>query len=299
VKLLVFGYGYSAHYVAERLRATGADITATVRTAAKAEVLTQNGVRAKVFSPDYRDAAIAEEIAGSEAILVSTPPGDAGDPVLAAFAQAIAAAAKLRWIGYLSTVGVYGDHAGGWVDETTPVTPTQARSLARAEAERTWLTFGAAHGKAVHVFRLAGIYGPGRNQLAQLAAGTARRIVKHGQVFNRIHVADIAAVIEASIRSPRAGAIYNVVDDEPAAPQDVVSFAAQLCGVPPPAEIAFENAELTPMGRSFYGENKRVRNGLIRSELGVVLRYPSYREGLTALRADGEGPVGRQSETGK
>ena len=156
-----------------------------------------------------------------------------------------------------------------------------------------WLAFGAAHGKAVQIFRLAGIYGPGRNQLGQLAAGTARRIVKPGQVFNRIHVADIAAVIEASLKRPRAGAIYNVTDDEPAPPQDVVSFAASLCGVPPPQEVAFEKAELTPMGRSFYGENKRVRNGLIRSELGVVLRYPSFREGLTALRADGEGPVGR------
>jgi nucleoside-diphosphate-sugar epimerase len=291
MKLLVFGFGYSARYAAERLRGSGAEIAATVRTAAKAEALTRNGVRATLFSPEVCDPAIAEEIVETEAILVSAPPGEIGDPVLAAFAGPIAAAAKLRWIGYLSTVGVYGDHAGGWVDETTPVAPTQARSQARAEAERAWLAFGAAHGKAAQVFRLAGIYGPGRNQLAQLAAGTARRIVKPGQVFNRIHVADIAAVIEASLARPRAGAIYNVADDEPAPPQDVVSFAAELCGVPPPPRIAFETAELPPMGRSFYRENKRVRNSLIRNELGVVLQYPSYREGLRALRAEGEGPM--------
>ena len=253
----------------------------------------QNGIRARVFSPDHRDHAIAQDIAESKAILVSIPPQLSGDPVLAAFAETIAATPKLRWIGYLSTVGVYGDHGGGWVDEATPVAPREGRSRIRAEAEQAWLAFGAGHGKAVQIFRLAGIYGPGRNQLGQLAAGTARRIVKPGQVFNRIHVADIAAVIEASLKHPRAGAIYNVTDDEPAPPQDVVSFAASLCGVPPPPEIAFEKAELTAMGRSFYGENKRVRNRLIRSELGVVLRYPSYREGLTALRADGEGPVAR------
>ena len=293
MKLLVFGFGYSAQYIAERLRGTGAEITATVRTPAKAELLMQNGIRARVFSPDHRDHAIAQDIAESKAILVSIPPQLSGDPVLAAFAETIAATPKLRWIGYLSTVGVYGDHGGGWVDEATPVAPREGRSRIRAEAEQAWLAFGAGHGKAVQIFRLAGIYGPGRNQLGQLAAGTARRIVKPGQVFNRIHVADIAAVIEASLKGPRAGAIYNVTDDEPAPPQDVVSFAASLCGVPPPPEIAFEKAELTAMGRSFYGENKRVRNRLIRSELGVVLRYPSYREGLTALRADGEGPVAR------
>lgn len=291
MKLLVFGFGYTAHHVAERLRAGGAELAATVRTSAKAELLTQQGIRTKGFSPGHRDPAISQDIADSDAILVSIPPDEAGDPVLAAFAAAIAAAPKLRWIGYLSTVGVYGDHAGGWVDEATPAAAAQARSRVRARAEQEWLAFGAAHGVAVHIFRLPGIYGPGRNQLVQLASGNARRIIKPGQVFNRIHVADIAAVIEASLQRPRAGAIYNVADDEPAPPQDVISFAAKLCGIAPPPEIAFEAAELSPMGRSFYAENKRVRSALIRSELGVVLRYPTYREGLTALRADGEGPA--------
>ena len=291
MKLLVFGYGYSAQAIAERLRGSGTGIAATVRTQAKADLLTRTRIHARMLSDTYCDPAIADDIAACDAILVSIPPDQGGDRVLAAFGEAIAAAPRLRWIGYLSTVGVYGDHTGGWVDETTPVAPREGRSRIRAEAELMWLGFGAARGKAVHLFRLAGIYGPGRNQLAQLAAGTARRIVKPGQVFNRIHVADIAAVIEASLQRPRAGAIYNVSDDEPAPPQDVVGFAAQLCGVAPPPEIPFEQADLTPMGRSFYGENKRVRNTLIQRELGVVLRYPNYREGLTALRARGEGPA--------
>jgi nucleoside-diphosphate-sugar epimerase len=292
MKLLVFGFGYTSHHVAERLRPAGVQIAATVRSQVKADMLTRSGIRAHVFSPEQCDPAISEDIAEAEAILVSVPPDVSGDPVLATFAGRITAAPRLRWIGYLSTIGVYGDHAGGWVDEATPAGPCEARSQARARVEQAWLALGASHGIAVQIFRLPGIYGPGRNQLAQLAAGTAKRIVKPGQVFNRIHVADIAAVIEASLQRPRGGAIYNVSDDEPAPVQDVVAFAADLCGVPPPPEIRFESAELSPMARSFYGESKRVRSALIRSELGVVLRYPTYREGLTALRAGGEGPTG-------
>jgi nucleoside-diphosphate-sugar epimerase len=292
MKLLVFGFGHTSHHVVARLGPAGAQIAATVRSRAKADMLTRSGIRAHVFSREQCDPAISADIADAEAILISIPPDGSGDPVLAAFADVIAAAPKLRWIGYLSTVGVYGDHAGAWVDEATPAAPCGARSQMRARVEQAWRAFGAGSGIAVHIFRLPGIYGPGRNQLAQLAAGTARRIVKQGQVFNRIHVADIAAVIEASLQHPRGGAIYNVTDDEPAPPQDVVSFAADLCGVPPPPEIPFAFAELSPMARSFYGESKRVRSALIRSELGVVLRYPTYREGLTALRAAGEGPAG-------
>jgi nucleoside-diphosphate-sugar epimerase len=251
---------------------------------AKAAALTGEGVSVRVFSSEHTDSEIADDIRSADAILVSIPPGEHGDPVLASFAAWIAAAPKLRWLGYLSTVGVYGDHAGNWVDEKTPPAPRNERSQFRATAEDEWVALGA------HVFRLSGIYGPGRNQLMQLKAGTARRIIKPGQVFNRIHVADIATILEASLRRPRPGAIYNVTDDEPAAPQDVVMFAAKLCGLEPPPEIPFELAELSPMARSFYGENKRVRNDLIREELGVTLRYPSYREGLTALRKLGEGP---------
>ena len=289
MKLFVFGLGYSALHIAQRLQRVGAEVTATVRSRAKAEALTQAGITGRVFSPDHQDDAIAPGIADSDAILVSIPPGESGDPVLASFADRIAAAPKLRWVGYLSTVGVYGDHRGGWVDETTPATPADGRSKVRAAAEQAWLAFGAASGIAVQIFRLSGIYGPGRNHLVQLAAGTARRIVKPGQVFNRIHVADIAAVVEASLARPRRGGIYNVTDSEPAPPQDVVAFAAALCGIEPPPEIPFESAELSPMARSFYAESKRVRNDLIKQELGVHLRYPTFREGLTALRGDGEG----------
>ena len=284
MKLLVFGLGFSARHVAQRLQIAGAHVTATVRSRAKADGLAQAGITARVFSPDHVDAQIADDIAASDAILISVPPGESGDPVLASFAAPIAAAPNLRWVGYLSTVGVYGDHAGNWVDETTPTTPGKGRSRIRTGAEQAWLALGA------HVFRLSGIYGPGRNQLVQLASGTARRIVKPGQIFNRIHVADIAAVIEASLARPRPDGIYNVTDNEPAPPQDVVAFAARLCGLEPPAEIPFERAELSPMARSFYSENRRVRNALIREELGVTLSYPTYREGLTALRALGEGP---------
>ncbi len=284
MKLLVFGLGFSALHISHHLQAAGAQVTATVRSRAKADSLAAAGITPRLFSPEHTDAEIAADIAASDVILVSIPPGETGDPVLASFADRIAAAPNLRWVGYLSTVGVYGDHAGNWVDETTPTTSGKGRSRTRTTAEQAWLALGA------HVFRLSGIYGPGRNQLVQLASGTARRIVKPGQTFNRIHVADIAAVIAASLARPRPGGIYNVTDNEPAPPQDVVAFAAKLCGLEPPAEIPFEHAELSPMARSFYSENRRVRNDLIREELGVTLTYPTYREGLTALRAQGDGP---------
>jgi nucleoside-diphosphate-sugar epimerase len=297
MKFFVFGFGYSALHLSQRLRAAGTEITATVRSRAKAEKLNEAGITARVVSPEYCEAEIAADIAASDAILISIPPDPSGDPVLSTFGEAIAAAPNLRWVGYLSTVGVYGDHAGRWIDEATPAAPEQERSRIRAAAEQAWLTFGASRGIALHVFRLSGIYGPHRNQLVQLASGTARRIVRPGQMFNRIHVADIAAVIEASLAHPRGGAIYNVSDNEPAPPQDVVAFAAWLCGMEPPPEIPFDSAELSVMGRSFFSESKRVRNDRIRRELSVELRYPTYREGLTALRESGEGPESDQSET--
>lgn len=290
MNLFIFGLGFSGRTIAERRMALGDRVTGTVRTRNKAQALAAAGLSARVFSPDERDSTIDADLAASDALLISVPPGTAGEPVLAAYAHQIAAAPKLRWIGYLSTIGVYGDHQGAWVDEQTPATPTNARSRERAEAEQAWLAFGAANNIAVHIFRLAGIYGPGQSQLVQLARGTARRIVKPGQVFNRIHVEDIARTVDASLDQPRSGAIYNVTDNEPAPPQDVVTFAASLCGVAPPPEISLEHAGLTEMGRSFYTESKRVRNDLLRNELGVTLAYPTYREGLTDLRASGEGP---------
>lgn len=285
MRILIFGLGYSASYIAQHLQGAGTEVTATVRTTAKAEELGRRGITARLFSSSSIDPLIADDIKSSDAILSSITPNECGDPVLGSFTDAITGDSRPRWIGYLSTIGVYGDHLGSWVDETTPATSEKPRSQLRIAAEQRWLALGA------QIFRLSGIYGPGRNQLEKLAAGTATRIIKPGQVFNRIHVADIATVVAASLSRPRPGAIYNVTDNEPAPPQQVVEFAAKLCGRTPPPEIAFEHAELSPMARSFYLENCRVRNDLIRTELGVTLAYPSYREGLSALRALGEGPA--------
>ncbi len=290
MKLFIFGLGYSATYIAQRLAAGGVTITATVRSQAKADLLSGSGYTMRLFATADRDETIARELADSDAVLVSVPPGAQQDPVLQVYHDDLAATAHLRRIGYLSTVGVYGDHRGGWVDETTVPTPMNEASRRRLDVERQWLEFGQTYRIPVHIFRLAGIYGPGRNQLIQLAEGKARRIVKPGQVFNRIHVEDIVQMIEASLGRPRAGAIYNGADNEPAPPQDVVAFAAALCGVEPPPEIPHERAELTPMSQSFFSETRRVRNRLLRDELGIVLHYPTYREGLIALRAAGDGP---------
>ena len=197
----------------------------------------------------------------------------------------IAKAHDVRWIGYLSTVGVYGDFGGAWVDEDTPPKPGSERTVRRLAAETAWRDFGANHDRAVRIFRLAGIYGPGRSAIDDLFAGTARRIVKPGQVFNRIHVEDIAAVLETAAANGGAHAVYNVTDNEPAPPQDVVAYAARLIGQDPPPETPFETAALSPMGFSFYSENRRVRNARLRDDLGVDLTYPSYREGLAAILA--------------
>ena len=289
MNLFAFGLGYSAAHFVRRYRYRFEKIAGTVTSDGKAAALHAEGIETFVFDGAGADPGIASALNGADALLVSIPPDAEGDPTLRHFAAAIAAAPRLAWIGYLSTVGVYGDHGGGFVDEDTPARPVSARSRERLAAENAWLRLGAGAGKPVHVFRLAGIYGPDRNALAQLAAGTARRIVKPGQVFNRIHVEDIAAVLAASIARPRAGAVYNVADDEPAPPQDVVAYAAGLAGVAPPPAVAYAEARLTGMAASFWGECKRVSNRRIKDELGVALSYPSYREGLAALHAAGEG----------
>jgi nucleoside-diphosphate-sugar epimerase len=290
VNLFVFGLGYSAAHFARAYRDRFVRVACTVTSSEKARALAREGFETYIFAPDQVDGGVADEIARADRLLVSIPPDATGDPVLARFAAAIAAAPRLSWIGYLSTIGVYGDHRGARVDETTPPDPLSDRSRERLAAERTWLELGARSGKAVHIFRIAGIYGPGRNALKQLADGTARRIVKAGQIFNRIHVDDIAAALMASMERPRAGAIYNLADDEPAPVPDVVAYAARLAGVPPPPEIPFEHANLGPLAASFYRESKRASNRLIKDELGVRLRYPTFRDGLRALRAAGEGP---------
>jgi nucleoside-diphosphate-sugar epimerase len=216
-------------------------------------------------------------------MLISVPAEEEADAVLRWHAADIAKLPHLKWLGYLSTTGVYGNTDGAWVDETTPINPTQGRSKRRAEAEAGWLALHRDHGVPVHVFRLAGIYGPGRNQLQGVKTGKAHRIIKPGQVFCRIHVEDIAQVLRASMRRPDPGAIYNLADDEPAPPQDVVAHAAELLGMAPPPDVPFDQANLTPMAASFYADSRRVRNDRIKRELGVTLKYPTYREGLKAL----------------
>ncbi len=273
--LLSLGHGYTARELARQLLPQGWRIIATSRT----PDAPQEGVDLRQWPGSDLTDAFAE----ATHLLTSIAPSDTGDPVLNALSGQIAAAPKLRWIGYLSTTAVYGDHGGGWVDETTPLTPATKRGEWRVAAERAWQDFARKQSLNLHIFRLAGIYGPGRGPFAKLRAGTARRIVKPGQVFSRIHVEDIAQTLTASMNAPNAGASDNVCDDDPAPPEDVLAFAAKLLNLPVPPEEDFATAEMTPMARSFYSESKRVRNDRIKAELGVKLKYPDYKTGLRAL----------------
>jgi nucleoside-diphosphate-sugar epimerase len=298
MKLFVFGLGYSAQAVLQRLAPRLSSVAGTVRTRAKADRVAAGGVTVRLLNNDSADPAIATDLAGADALLVSAPPGDDGDPILPRFARTIAASPRLAWIGYLSTIGVYGDRGGGLVSEDDEPRPGNARGHARIAAEAAWLQLGAEARKPVAVLRLGGIYGPGRNALVNLADGSARRIIKPGQVFNRIHVEDIAGAVEAALdhagASAGRGGVFNVTDDEPAPPQDVIAYAARLLGLDLPPAIDFASAELSPMARSFYGQNKRVSNTRAKQELGWRLRYPTYREGLQALFDAGEGSaIGR------
>jgi nucleoside-diphosphate-sugar epimerase len=279
-----FGLGYSALALARRLAMSGWAVTGTCRSLAKAAVLREEGFSATLFD---RQRAVAEEaLRGITHILVSVPPDAQGDPVLTRHGGDIAAMPGLEWLGYLSTTGVYGDRGGGWVDETASLQPTGERGRRRVGAEHGWLGLWRDRGVPVHIFRLAGIYGPGRNPLDALRAGTAKRIDKPGQVFSRIHVEDLASVLITSIGRPRPGAVYNVCDDDPAPPEAVVAYAAGLLGVAAPPLVPLDAAGLSPMARSFYDDNKRVSNRLIKTELGVSLRYPDFRAGLAAILAD-------------
>lgn len=274
--LLSIGHGYSARALTPYLLEAGWTVFGTTRSPEKAADLAQTGVTAVIWP----DTDLAPFLDQATHVLISAAPGPTGDPFLNTYRDAMFGA-KLSWVGYLSTTGVYGDHGGAWVDETTPLTPATKRGQMRVAAEAEW----AALGLPLHIFRLAGIYGPGRGPFAKVRAGTARRIIKDGQVFSRTHVEDIAQVLWASINRPNRGAVYNVCDNDPAPPQDVIGHAAALLGLPLPKAVAFEQAEMTPMARSFYAESKKVRNTRILEELGVALKYPTYREGLAALLA--------------
>jgi nucleoside-diphosphate-sugar epimerase len=285
-RLFAFGLGYSAQALASRLQAKGWEIAATVRDPATLERLKQRGYAMARFAEAPDKDAVVNLLSGTTHLVHSIPPVAGVDPVLAVFRDRLAGLSSLRWVGYLSTVGVYGGSDGAWVDESMAPEPRNARTEARVVAENEWLGFGEETECPVQIFRLAGIYGPGRSAFNKLRDGTARRIIKPGQVFNRIHVDDIASTLEASIAHPRQGAIYNVADNYPAPPDEVIAYAAELAGLPLPPAIPFEDADLTPMARSFYEGNRRIANELITSELGVVLRYPTYRDGLAAILED-------------
>lgn len=282
MNLFCFGLGYCADYLSAKLIKQGWQVSATCRTSEKVAVLEASGIRPVLLSGKK---VTVTDLGKADHILISVPPEqDGSDPVIN-FAEAALAALQdqIKWVGYLSTTGVYGDHQGAWIDEETPAGLLSERGQRRVAAEAQW----AATGLPMHYFRLAGIYGPGRNSLRALQNGTARRVVKQGQVFSRIHLADITRILEASMANPNAGRAYSVCDDTPAPPQDVVTYAAELMGVSPPALQDFATAELSPMARSFYGENKRIRNNRIKEELGVSLEYPDYRAGLSALWESG------------
>jgi nucleoside-diphosphate-sugar epimerase len=272
--LLSLGHGYSASALARRLAAEGWRILGTTRSPARMASLAGEGIEPVLWP----GTPLAPLIAQATHILSSIAPDDGGDPLLRAEGAALAAAPAL-WVGYLSTTGVYGDHGGNWVDEDTPLHPTTRRGIARVQAERAWQALRLP----LHIFRLAGIYGPGRGPFEKVLDGTARRIVKPGQVFSRIHVDDIAQALHASMKAPMQGGIWNLCDDDPAPPEDIIGYAARLLGLPEPPTEHWDTAPMTPMARSFYAESKRVRNDRMKRDLGVRLIHPDFRSGLAAL----------------
>ncbi|PCH98449.1 MAG: NAD(P)-dependent oxidoreductase [Rhodobacteraceae bacterium] len=278
-RLLSFGHGYSARGVAQLLVSDGWDVLGTTRSRDNFEMIRASGVSPLLFTKNDLSGVLE----GVTHLLISAAPDADGDPVLNLLGDEIAKRrGQFEWVGYLSTTGVYGDHQGGWVDEATPLTPSTMRGKYRVAAEIAWQEMGLP----LHIFRLAGIYGPGRGPFSKVKSGKARRIIKEGQVFSRIHVADIAQTILASIDKPNAGAVYNVCDNFAAPPEDVIAYAAELLGLPVPKDDDFETADMTPMARSFYSESKRVKNDRVKNDLGISLIYPDYKAGLRALLAD-------------
>jgi nucleoside-diphosphate-sugar epimerase len=277
--LLCFGLGYSGQALARKLTAQGWTVYGTTQSQDNAASVLASGAEPIIWPGTAMEPFLDQ----ATHLLVSVAPTEHGDPVLNALADQIAARrAQFEWVGYLSTTGVYGDHQGGWVNEATPLHPSTKRGEMRVKAEQEW----QAMGLPLHIFRLAGIYGPGRGPFSKVRGGTARRIIKQNQLFSRIHVEDIAQVLAASIEKPKPGSVYNVCDDVAAPPEDVIAYAAELLGMAIPIAEDFETAEMTPMARSFYSESKQVSNTKIKSELGVFLKYPNYKTGLQALLSD-------------
>jgi hypothetical protein len=292
-RLVCLGLGYSARHAVAAGGDRFAAVAGTTTTPAKATAIARDGFggrpcTAHVHAGGAPAPALAADLDAATHVLISAGPTEAGDPFLPDLAGSFGP--DLSSIVYLSTVGVYGDHQGAWIDETAACRPSSQRTRARLDAEAAWTRLGSDRGVPVAILRLAGIYGPGQNALINVASGTARRIVKPGQVFNRIHVDDIAQAVLAAL-DRRASGLFNLADDEPAPGDAVVAFAAELLGVPPPPAVDYDAVApmMSPMARSFYGEVKRIRNDRLKRDLGVALRYPTYREALTAMHAAGEG----------
>lgn len=281
--LFCFGYGYSCDYLGDALgQAGGWTISGTTRDPEKKALMKKRGIKAFVF--DYEKPLNDPQLFFKDVthLIISTPPGDAGDPVFLMHAEDILNIPTLEWIGYLSSTSVYGDRNGGWVDETSELRPNSRRGTRRARAEGQWWSLFEQNDAPVHIFRLAGIYGPGRSALDSVRAGVARRIDKPGHAFSRIHVDDIVQILLASMHQPRPGAIYNLADDCAAPSHEVIRHACELLDLTPPPLLKFHEADMAPIARSFYADNKRVHNDLIKQELGVTLKYPDYRLGLQA-----------------
>lgn len=284
-KLFCFGYGYTADALVRQLRAAGGwDIVATTRDPAKRDVMEAHKIETHLFSNNYMMPDPLQAMMGATHILVSTPPDDQGDPSFRLYGEDVVQLPNVQWVGYLSATNVYGDRSGEWVDETNEAQPTSKRGTRRLRAEQQWASLYDRYGLPLHIFRLAGIYGPGRSALESVRAGSARRINKPGQAFSRIHVDDIIQTLMASMAKPNPGAVYNIADDYPAASHEVIAYTCELLGKPVPPLLDYASADLAPITMSFYSDNKRVRNDRIKDELGVRLQYPTFREGLLACR---------------
>ena len=279
-KLFCFGYGYVCDFLGHALKEQGWSVAGTSRDSDKREMMRNAGVDAYLFDDERPLGDPLYVLKDVTHILISTPPGREGCPAYLAHGRMLSSLPNLEWVGYLSSTCVYGDRGGDWVNEYTETCPTSIRGTRRCKAEEQWRTLRRVEGLPVHVFRLAGIYGPGRSALDSVRVGIARRIQKDGQVFSRVHVDDIIDVITKSIELPNAGAVYNVCDDNSAPAHEVISYACELLGQPVPPLVPIEDANLPPMALSFYSDNKRVHNDRIKQELGIKLRYPDYRAGI-------------------
>lgn len=284
-RLFCFGLGFSAEALSRQLSVAEWSVCGTVRDPDKAKRLIAAGVDAQLWSGEALSSALTAKLHACNHVLISAPPGEDGDPVLNTARDAIRTMPSLNWLGYLSTTGVYGDTGGAWVSEEAPLNPSSDRSKRRVAAEQSWLELFSSEGVPVHIFRLAGIYGPGRSVFDQLRAGRAKRIDKPGHAFSRIHVDDVARVLAASIARPNPGAAYNVCDNEPAPPAEVTAYAAHLLGKEPPPLEDFDTVRprMSPMALSFWSDNRRVDNARIKNELGVKLKHPDYRSGLQEI----------------